>query len=186
MLKLLSLGNLSVLVLDINAGLYGPRGEPRENFHFCPAVAALLPTLQTLHIRLQFICPDILKIIDSYEALRLSTLVINTTLIFSRSGATSTSPSRRCLRGQGELLQLRSDLQEQAEALSHRMSSPKIVRLLTHKLPTFETLSLDVLTGVTMILDDSSPWDADGKIVEEDTKPESELSDSDWPDSSEE
>ncbi|KAI1360882.1 hypothetical protein F5Y08DRAFT_331234 [Xylaria arbuscula] len=184
MLDLLSLGNLSVLVLDLNAGLWsGQRGVRTR--HLCPAISALLPTLQTLHVRMQYVCPDVLKVLHSDECLRLSTVVINTSLNFSRSEVTSMFHSRRCPLGEGSLLQLRSDLQEQAEALANRMTSPKTVRILTHKLPTFVRVSLDVLTGVSMLLDDDSPWDADGEVMEY-ADQDTDLSDSDFSASSDE
>ncbi|KAI1295271.1 hypothetical protein F5Y03DRAFT_399249 [Xylaria venustula] len=135
-LDLLSLGNLDTLLLDLNAGLLKPEGEERETLHLCPAISALLPTLRTLHVRMQYICPDVLKPLGTDYRLCLSTVVINTSLNYKRSEITSSFHSR-----------------------------------------SFEILSLDVLTGATMILDEDSPWDADGKLLEEDPEPESELSD---------
>ncbi|KAF4442413.1 hypothetical protein FALBO_17297, partial [Fusarium albosuccineum] len=67
-----------------------------------------------------------------------------------------------------------------AGALAERMTSPKTLRILTHSLPSFEIQSLDVLTGKTMILDDDMAWGEDGKMVEEDSEPESELLDDDF------
>ncbi|KAI7769497.1 hypothetical protein LZL87_011381 [Fusarium oxysporum] len=51
------------------------------------------------------------------------------------------------------------------------------MRILTHTLPQFDTRSLDVLTGKTMKLDDDAAWEDDGKTIQEDSEPESELLD---------
>lgn len=55
------------------------------------------------------------------------------------------------------------------------MAFPKVMRILTHSLPQFETNTLDVLTGKTMILEDGSAWDEDGNTVEEGWESESEI-----------
>ncbi|KAK8917978.1 hypothetical protein VCV18_009306 [Metarhizium anisopliae] len=44
----------------------------------------------------------------------------------------------------------------------------------------FETQSLDILTGKTMILGDDMAWGEDGKTVEEDSGSESELLDEEF------
>jgi hypothetical protein len=126
------------------------------------------------------ICPDVLKPQDPNEKLHLSVVVINLSLTTNLPGITSAAHSKRCGSGARGLLQLKADIQEQAEALATRMASPKLMRILTHSLPQFETQSLDVLTGKTMILDDDMAWDEDGKTVKEDSEPESELLDDEF------
>jgi len=83
--------------------------------------------------------------------------------------------------GGGGLLQLKTNLYGQAEALATQMvSAPKVMRILTHSLPRFETCSLDVLSGKTVILEDGSAWDEDGKAVEEEgSEIESEITSAD-------
>ncbi|KAK5636770.1 hypothetical protein RRF57_012482 [Xylaria bambusicola] len=168
LLDLLSLGNLSVLVLDLNGGPYGPRREEEQQLHICTVIGALLSTLRVLHVRMHLICPDALKAPGSNGSLHLHTAVVNMSLNFSPSGFIFNSHSKRCPSGEGNLLQLKTDMQEQAEVLASRMSSPRIVRILTRDNPACEMLSLDILTGKTMVLRYDAPWDAGGEFVEKD------------------
>ncbi|UNI13852.1 hypothetical protein JDV02_000550, partial [Purpureocillium takamizusanense] len=126
------------------------------------------------------ICPDVLKPRDPNDGLYLNVVVINLSLTTNLPGITSAAHSKRCGSQGGGLLQLKAEIQEQAEALATRMASPKIMRILTHSLPQFTTQSLDILTGKTMILDDDMGWDEDGKTVEDDSEPESELLDDEF------
>ncbi|KAJ2985588.1 hypothetical protein NUW58_g5448 [Xylaria curta] len=173
----LSVEIFRVLVLDLSVSFLNPSGEQGKGLHICPAIGTLLRTLQMLHLRMPSICPDVLKPLNPDGSLNLSTVVINLSLITNQPGTTFAAHSKRCGSLAGGLLQLKADIQEQAEALAPRMTSPKIMRVLTHSLPQFETQSLDILTGKTMVLDDDMAWDEDGKEVMEDSEPESELLD---------
>ncbi|KAI1165894.1 hypothetical protein F5B18DRAFT_134180 [Nemania serpens] len=180
--RFLSIQNLSVLVLDLSVGFPNSSEGQEKSLHICPAISALLGTLQILHVRMRNICPDVLKPREPDDNLRLSVVVINLSLIANQQWTTSAAHSKRCGSLAGGLLQLKADIQEQAQALAARMVSPKIMRVLTHSLPQFETQSLDVLTGKIMALDDDMAWDEDGKTVTEDSEPESELLDDDFSD----
>ncbi|KAM5373300.1 hypothetical protein ACJZ2D_007129 [Fusarium nematophilum] len=155
MRALLSVENLSVLVLDLSVNFLYSSGE--NGGHICPTIGTLLSTLRTLHLRMRSICPDVLKPPDPNGNLRLSVAVINLSLTTDLPGTTSAAHSSRCGPTGGGLLQLKADMAEAAEALAARMTSPKKLR--------------------TMILDDDMAWDEDGKAVEEDSEPESELDD---------
>ncbi|KAF4980648.1 hypothetical protein FZEAL_3397 [Fusarium zealandicum] len=176
----LSVENLGVLVLDLFVGFVIPSGERGDGGHICPAIGALLCTLKTLHLRMRSICPDVLKPRDPAGSLRLNVVAISLSLTFELPGITRAAHSTRCGHLGGGLLQLKGDIQKQAEALAAQMKSPKSIRILTHSLPSIETLSLDVLTGKTMKLDDDMAWDEDGKTVSEDPEPDSDFIDSDF------
>ncbi|KAK4112799.1 hypothetical protein N656DRAFT_789437 [Canariomyces notabilis] len=175
MQALLLVENLRVLVLDLSTGFLNSTGQQGNDHHICPAIGALLCTLRTLHLRMRSICPDVLIPRDPNISLQLSEVVINLSLMENLPGVTSAAHSKRCGSQSGGLLQLKADLCEQAEALATQMAFPKVMRILTHSLPQFETNSLDVLSGKTMILEDGSAWDDDGKTVEEGSEPESEI-----------
>jgi hypothetical protein len=175
MQALLLVENLRVLVLDLSTGFPNSTGQQGNDHHICPAIGALLCTLRTLHLRMRSICPDVLVPRDPNISLQLSEVVINLSLMENLPGVTSAAHSKRCGSQGGGLLQLKADLCEQAEALVTQMAFPKVMRILTHSLPQFETNSLDVLSGKTMILEDGSAWDDDGKTVEEGSEPESEI-----------
>lgn len=122
------------------------------------------------------ICPDVLIPRDPNDSLQLSEVAINLSLTQNLPGITSAAHSKRCGSQDEGLLRLKADLREQAEALAAQMAFPRVVRILTRPLPQFDTQSLDVLTGKTMILEDGSAWAEDGKTVdEEDSEPESEI-----------
>ncbi|SPO01172.1 uncharacterized protein DNG_03919 [Cephalotrichum gorgonifer] len=183
MRALLSVENLSVLVLDLSAGFLDSSGEQEEeSHHICPVIGALLRTLRALHLRLRTICPDVLKPRgDPGDKLHLSVAVVNLSLMVNLPGVTAATHSTRRGSRTGGLPRLKADIQEQAEALATRMACPKTVRILTHSLPQFEAQSFDVLTGKTMALDEDMAWDDDGRTVEEeDSGSESDLLDDDF------
>ncbi|KAK0722944.1 hypothetical protein B0T26DRAFT_740017 [Lasiosphaeria miniovina] len=136
---LLLVENLRVLVLDLSGGFLNSSGQQGNGYHLCPAIGALLCTLRTLHLRMRSICPDVLISRHSNSSLQLSEVVINLTAHSKRCGS----------QGEG-LLQLKADLCEQAEALATQMAFPE-----------FETKSLHVLTGKTMILEDASETESE-------------------------
>ena len=102
----------------------------------------------------------------------MSKVVINLSLATNLTWQTSATHSKRCGSG-GSTLQLKTELQEQAEHLLPRMNMPKMLRILTHSLPSIETRAPDVVTGT--ILDDSVAWDQDGKVPAKLFTPEREL-----------
>lgn len=178
---LLSVENLSVLMLDLSAGFSASSEEQEERHHICPVIGAHLRTLRTLHLRLRTICADVLKPLHSGDKLRLNTVVVNLSLMMNLPGVTASNHSTRCGSVSGGLPRLKADMQEQAEALATRMMSPRTVRILTHSHPFFEPRSFDVLTGKTMALKTGMAWDDDGSTVEEeDSGPESDLLDEDF------
>ncbi|KAF5689042.1 hypothetical protein FDENT_4544 [Fusarium denticulatum] len=155
--------------------LFPPGGQQVDEYHICPFIGALLPTLQTLHLRMWRICPDVLKTQDPDKKLRLSTVAINLTLDSDEPSLLPAAYSEPCAPHAGGLIQLKADIQEQAEVLVARMESPKTIRILDQNFPQLETRSLDVLTGKIMKLEDDVAWDEDGQTVQEDWE--------DWEDS---
>ncbi|KAG6198231.1 hypothetical protein E4U35_007145 [Claviceps purpurea] len=173
----LSVEHLKVLVLDLPGGVLTPSEDQEENCHICPTIGALLHKLHYLHLRMRSICPEVLNPQNSKENLHLRGVVINLSLKMDVPGITSAAHSKRCGPIGGGFLQLKADMQEQAEVLGARMASPKLIRILTHTLVQLEIQSLDVLNGKRMILEDNMQWDEDGKTVEEDSHTESDFSD---------
>ena len=121
----LSVENLSVLVLDLSGNFLNSSAEQGNSRHICPAIGAVLRTLRTLHLRMRSICPDVLKPRDPNDGLYLSVVVINLSLTANLPGITLATHSKRCGSQGGGLLQLKAEIQEQAEALAARMASPK-------------------------------------------------------------
>lgn len=169
---LLSVENLSVLVLDLSgsSGSFpNPPGQQVEQLHICPAISTSLRTLRILHLRLPRICAEAVTPPDPNDNLHLRVMVINLSQIVNLPDVTAVTHSKRCDSQGGGLLSLEDEIQEQAEALVARTACLETVRILTHSFPRLETQSLDVLTGKTMILDGDMAWDEDGKTVKEDS-----------------
>ncbi|ATY64781.1 hypothetical protein A9K55_005378 [Cordyceps militaris] len=175
MRSLLSVANLSVLLLDLTVNFFDSADYTEASCELCPTIGTLLGRLQVLQVRVRTICPDALKPRSQGYKLRLNKLVVNLSLTTNVAWQTSATHSRRC-GSSGGILQLKTDMQEQAESLVPRMTTPEMLRIVTHSLPAIETRALDVLTGKIMILDDDVAWDQDGRSLEEPATPEPELS----------
>jgi hypothetical protein len=73
---------------------------------------------------------------------------------------------------------LLTTVEEQAQVLVAQMAAPKIVRILTHALPSIQMRAFDVLTGRSLALSEGAEWDDGGEAIEEDVSDEeSEISD---------
>lgn len=175
MQALLLVENLRVLVLDLPSGFMNWSGQGGNGDHICPAIGALLCTLRTLRLRMSCICPDVLKSQGPSGSLQLSEVVINLRLTEHLPSFTTEGEPDRCGSQGGGFPQLKADLCAQAEALATQMAFPKVMRILTRLTPQFETESLDILTGKTVVLDDAIAWDEDIKTVEEASDTESEI-----------
>ncbi|KAF4447080.1 hypothetical protein F53441_9379 [Fusarium austroafricanum] len=177
---LLSAEHLTSLVIDLPGGVLARSGYRDNSRHVCLHIGSLLHKLQYLRLRMRTICPHALTPRDATENLRLKRVIVNLSLKMDVLGVTLATHSKRCGSfGRGGFLKDKAELLEQAGALGARMASPKFLRILTHAPVTLETQSLDVLTGKTMILEDTMRWDEDGKPMEEESSSESEASDDD-------
>ncbi|EPE04021.1 hypothetical protein F503_04869 [Ophiostoma piceae UAMH 11346] len=175
--------HLEVLVLDITTSLSAPPlpsgDSPAPGFHACSVIGSLLPTLRVLHVRMSSICSDVLvpPNADALDSIRLEEVVVNTSLKETDNlGNLSTYHARLCGHRTTTVRLLWEKLYEKAELLAARMQSPKTVRIIKHRLPTFRLISMDVLTGAEMELTDSQAWGADGKVIESPPEPESSIS----------
>ncbi|EEP77850.1 predicted protein [Uncinocarpus reesii 1704] len=163
----LSLSNLASLQLD----LCGTRPMPSrtgERFHICTDIAALLPTLQRLRLRMREICPNALKLEQPSTDLRLDEVLVNLSLSHDSPRITSATHAARCGSSPGVgFLQLKADMQQQAKELVAQMASPKRVRVLTHARLNIELEAFDVLTGKNLALGECADWDAAGEVIED-------------------
>ncbi|KAM0539917.1 hypothetical protein ACHAO7_011696, partial [Fusarium culmorum] len=173
----LAVNHLTFLAIDLPGGVLTSSGGREEACHICPNIGALIHKLKYLRLRVRNICPDALRPRDSADGLRLNRLIVNLSLKMDLPGITSAAHSKRCgPPNEGGFLQLKEDMQEQAEKLGAKMASPKLIRILSHTLPQLETHSLDVLSGGTMLLEDRMRWDDDGDILEDEQGAESDFS----------
>ncbi|KAH8690405.1 hypothetical protein GQ44DRAFT_720263 [Phaeosphaeriaceae sp. PMI808] len=180
----LSASNLTSLELDLcGTQLIHQSQECGKGFHICTSIAALLTTLRRLRLRMRSICADVLKPRhlkpQQYSAnLRLNEILINLSLSNESPLTTSAAHATCCGSSLGGFLQLKADMENQAQVLVAQMVAPKIVRILTHTLPSIKMRAFDVLTGRNVTLNEGAEWDDDGEVIEDEVSDEeSEISD---------
>lgn len=176
----LSASNLTSLKLDLCGTQLVPcqSHEHDEEVHTCTSIATLLTTLRCLRLRMRSICADVLKPQQPSTSLRLNEMLINLSLSNESPLSTSATHATCCSSSSSGFLQLKADIEKQAQDLVAQMAAPKMVRILTHALPSFEMRALDVLTGRNIRLGEGAEWDDDGEVIgDEMSDEESEIPD---------
>lgn len=176
----LSASNLTGLELDLcGTRLISHQSQEHgEEFHACTSIAALLTTLRRLRLRMRTICADVLKPRQHSSNLRLNKVLINLSLSNESPLTTSAAHATCCNSYPGGFLQLKADMEKQAQVLVAQMAAPKIVRVLTHALPSIQMRAFNVLTGRNITLSEGAEWDDDGEAIEDEVSDEeSEISD---------
>jgi hypothetical protein len=176
----LSASNLTSLELDLCGTRLIPHQsqEHGEGFHVCTSIAALLTTLRHLRLRMRTTCAEVLKPRQHSTNLRLNEVLINLSLSNESPLTTSAAHATCCGSSPGAFLQLKADMEKQAQVLVTQMEAPKIVRILTHALPGIAMRAFDVLTGRNVTLSEGAEWDDDGGVIEDEVSDEvSEISD---------
>ncbi|KAH7115210.1 hypothetical protein B0J11DRAFT_510808 [Dendryphion nanum] len=175
----LSTSNLTSLELDICGTELVPYQfqEHSEGLHVCTSIAVPLTTLRRLRLRMRSICSDVLKPRQNNTNLRLNEVLINLSLFNSPPLTTLAVHATCCDLSPGGIVQLKGEMEKQAQLLVTHMAAPKIVRILTHALPSFRKQAFDVLTGKVIKLSKGAEWDDDGEAMEDDiSEEESDIS----------
>jgi hypothetical protein len=178
----LSASNLASLDLDLCGTRLIPYQSQKhgEGSHLCTSIAAFLTTVRRLQLRMRSICADVLKPGQHNTNLRLNKMLINLSLSNESPLTTSAVHATRCGSSPGGFLQLKADMEEQAQVLVAQMAAPKIVRILTHALPSLSIRmrAFDILTSRSLALSEGAEWDDDGEAIEEEVlDEESKISD---------
>ncbi|KAK4664203.1 uncharacterized protein QC763_0083540 [Podospora pseudopauciseta] len=176
----LSVSNLTSLDLDLCGTRLIPHQsqERGEGIHVCTSIAALLTTLRRLRLRMRSICADVLRTPQHCTDLKLNEMLINLSLSNESPVTTSAAHATCCGSSTEGFLQLKADMEKQAQVLVAQMAAPKIVRILTHALPRIEMRAFDVLTGRNVALSEGAEWDDEGEVIEDQVSAdESEISD---------
>ncbi|KAF1913667.1 hypothetical protein BDU57DRAFT_430375, partial [Ampelomyces quisqualis] len=165
----LSASNFTSLELDLCGTRLIPRQsqEHDEVFHVCTSIAGLLTRLRRLRLRMRSICADVLKIRQDNTNLRLNEVLINLSLANESPLSTSAAHATCCGSSPVGLIQLKADMEKQAQDLVAQMAAPTMVRILTHTLPMIELRAFDVLTGRTVKLSEGAQWDDNGEAIED-------------------
>ncbi|KAK2753265.1 hypothetical protein FQN54_007956 [Arachnomyces sp. PD_36] len=134
---------------------------------------------------MRHICPNALRPSENCDTrqlkLKLNELIVNLSLANESPEITSATYSQRCNTPGGGFPQPRTEIEEQARMLIEQMAYPRTVRVLSHKFPSLELQSLDVLTGKRMTLSDGAAWDEDGRTEYADSEPESDFTEDSFP-----
>ena len=133
---LICVKTLTVLDLD-TCGTNLVSRQDGSDCHICPSIGALLTTLRRLPLRMRRICPEVLRPQTNDTALQLIEVVVNLSLSNESPMTTSAAHSVRCGSTDRGFAQLQTDIEDHARALIPSMTSPKVIRVLTHSLPQF-------------------------------------------------
>jgi hypothetical protein len=179
---LLSTSHLTSLELDLVGAdvdwrCPGSKYFPLENPHLCTPIAALLPTLRRLRVRLPFICALILNVEEDIGSLRLSEVIVNLCLpdwsieVGSKGDRGEEEHSTLCGTKPYNLFYfvptdrfaaLIRTWEEYAQTLAAKMAAPKKVWILTRVAEGSTLQAFDALSGTTIPLKahslDMPPW----------------------------
>lgn len=178
MCEILAIENLTYLDLNLGTGV-SPTYVGKNHLHLCASIAARLPTLLELRLRLRRMCPDALKppatMETSEPTLHLHTIIIFVTSNNEQSVRDSNFEQsvRDCRTpATGELLW--APMQGGLEKLIPQMAKPKVVRLLSHvSTDRHELAGSDRIQGYDLLnekhftLDQDAYWSDEGEDIED-------------------
>jgi len=154
---------LTTLVLDICGSSlipYDERGEQYEPTHICPVIAQHLVTLRRVRLRMRNICPDILQLSPDDGAFRIETLVLNPSLQDTDGRTMSARYARNCSSSVGrEGWDLHTDLLKAGKSAATQMPKQRLLRVLSHKIPSLRLAAVDCVTGTKTLLAEGADWE---------------------------
>ncbi|KAK1762841.1 hypothetical protein QBC33DRAFT_480848 [Phialemonium atrogriseum] len=149
-------------------GLYPQSQACDPGIHLCRSINALLRSLRRLHCRMDSICESLLELPPHDTPLNLEEVIINLSLSELSDAITSYRYPNRCQPIPSEtFLQLKEAIENQATTLLRQMSNPRMVRVISHEVPSLGISAFDAMTGQRVRLGDGIEWDADGEVVDE-------------------
>ncbi|KAK3946082.1 hypothetical protein QBC46DRAFT_370781 [Diplogelasinospora grovesii] len=180
---LLSVCHLTSLEFD-TAGCCYPLSHQAgdSSIHLCCSINSLLPSLRRLRCRMNSICESLLEPPTTHDKpLDLEEVIVNLSLSELSDTVTSYRYPDRCQSVPGEtFLQLKEAIESQATRLACELRNPRMVRVISHKLPSLGIYAFDAVAGQRIRLETNTQWDADGVVVDEgDREDETDLFDSD-------
>jgi hypothetical protein len=188
----LGLPHLTSLEIDIKFPQYVGEQMREEGCCLCGRINPLLRTLRRLWCRLDPVC-DLLLLLDDEQAAGvggrsggkasdssigvLEELIINLDFKFEGPIRSNGLFPDSC-RGSPSILPdgtpIREHIKRQAAAISLRMSEPKMVRVIVWEPAAREVHALDFVTQRRSRLPVGYEWDAEGEVIPEDGRGESD------------
>jgi hypothetical protein len=163
--------SLTSLTIDYPSELLVPRKYSPTPEYEGPHICSLLlnqdhlPSLRHLRIRTRTMCPLIFERLASQPHLGLRTLVIN----LSSQTPQQTVPHRatHCTKKDSTFLTFYEEMIDAAKAAKSYLPSATTLRIIHHKLPSFDLVSHDVLSDRSVIMPEGiawkdTDWDDDG------------------------
>ncbi|KAJ5529142.1 hypothetical protein N7527_002535 [Penicillium freii] len=154
-LNVLGTSKLSHLVIDT----YG--SEMSSAIHICPHLALQIPSLRSVRVRMCRICPQILEFPQGDSAIpsQIESLLINLSLQdvdrFSAGFSHHCTEPRRALDLYNEMITTGTEI-------ANKTPSLKVFKILCHKHPSSNTMTMNCITGVKTILAGAWDWGDDG------------------------
>ncbi|KAK4101984.1 hypothetical protein N658DRAFT_43065 [Parathielavia hyrcaniae] len=152
------------------------RYEERSSPHLCCEISTLLPSLRQLRCRMGTICEHLLEPPPAGTPLALEEVIVNLTIPELSDTYTAYHLSRRCDTPDTVLegISLVAAMEKKAAALAARMQHPRMVRVISHNLPSLHVYAFDGIKGQKVQLHDNINWDAEGERVDEGQSNDSE------------
>lgn len=146
----LDLSTISDLVIDTCGSRF------QSGVHICPRVLKI-PSLRSIRLRMQHVCPRLLELgSDS----KIESIIINMSLI--EPDRFHAGFSRHCTESMSAY-DLYGDMVTAATMVAGSHPGIKMLRIVSHKHPSSETVTTDCIKGTKMILsDESENWSDDG------------------------
>lgn len=140
---------LAVLELDTSVSL-------PDDTHICPLIGSLLRSLRSLRLRMRYICPDVLRLVDDACSIPLKTLVVN---LAAHNMITCDSFNvRRCDTGFGSSSELVGEFLEHARSLATRMVDAEEITVVFRNRGV-QLKSVDLLTSKRRHINVFGSWE---------------------------
>ncbi|KAJ5580198.1 uncharacterized protein N7459_006183 [Penicillium hispanicum] len=169
-LEILPFSLLSDLTIDTS----GSEITARE--HLCPQIAAKIPSLRSLRLRMRCICPRVLEFDHNSK---IESIIVNLSL--KESYLLNAGFSHHCTEPKSAY-DLNDAMVTAATNTAASLPSVKMLRILCHKHPYLDMVTTDCINGSQMVLSDDREWDwsDDGPLCVHDEEPsDRDLFDSD-------
>lgn len=158
---------LTSLELDLT-GRYFSEQRVDSPVHFCYILGPSLRSLQRFYCRMERICESLLAFAIRDTPPNLEEVIINLSLSDLSHSYTSYRFPRTCNpRDSKTSLECKEAIEEQAKTLARKLRNPRMIRVISHELPSLAILALDAITERRILLEDNKKWDADGEELQE-------------------
>ncbi|KAK4112797.1 hypothetical protein N656DRAFT_836830 [Canariomyces notabilis] len=153
----LSIRHITSLEFDVSGW---PAACSRKiNVHLCKTINLLLPSLRRLRCRMDWVCERLLRAPeDAKTPLHLEELIVNLSIPELYDNDYIGYIPRHCTWRPGHGTHrsaynaLKATMESAAAAIASRLKGPRMVRVISHVLPSYDISAFDAITGRRMRL----------------------------------